>query len=143
MNISTYCHVDQGIKTYDIDKLPNEEACLLVAKECTSNARMERFKSITKGVMAAGVTIAMICVALAVANVATILTAIALMPLQVVPPLFIFAVILGGAGSGLAFGYFSIKATGKAIFDQAVVNWQKGDHYFVQASAANLRKAAL
>lgn len=143
MNISSYYHIDQGVKNYDIDSLPNDGTCDVVAQECVSDARMERLKSVTTGLMAAGTTLALLCVAYAVGKVSALLVGIAFLPLMIIPPLYALLMLVGGIGAGIAFAKVTIKPSGMKFMDQAKAHWNNANFYSEQATAARFRQAAL
>lgn len=116
---------------------------LEVAKQCTSDARMERLKSIVKGGVGGGSALALGAVAYLALKVSTYAVAIFIFPLAIIPPLYGLVTTLAGVGVGGSILYLATKKYSKPFFEQAKEHWNYADHLFAEAHSAKLKAPGL
>jgi len=114
-----------------------------VAKQCASDARMERLKAITKGGVAGGSALALGALAYLALKVSTYAVAIFVFPLAIIPPLYGLVTTLAGVAAGTSILYLSTKKYSKPFFEQAKEHWNYADHLFAQAHSAKLKAPGL
>ena len=137
-----YFSESNGLRTYHTATLPNKETCRVVQKECIWEARKLRVACIGKGVLAAGISLALLTISYGVGAIAAVLIGAAAFPLVTIPPLYNSLVVIGGVGSALGFAYLTIRATGCNLLKEAKAHWAKADHYYTQAHLSALRQTS-
>ena len=144
-NISDYCSKDPitGWPIYEVNDIKNEKICQFIANKCTSEARYERLKYVAKYTMAIGTSLFLAAIAYAVGKVSALVIGIALTPLASIPPLYILTIALGGIGSGITFGYYTISKIWNNLTREAKENWELANHLYAQAEKAEFHIAQL
>jgi hypothetical protein len=124
----------------------NPEECGLVADQCYSDARWERFKSVMA--VAGGLAASFLMAALAGAALDFALAVIlaTILPYVSVITVFLVVSVVTMTASSMIIGYLSVANILKAwknIFAPAAINcWNHANQLIEQARAAELRQAA-
>lgn len=134
---------ETGYRTYDIVRLSSKKECKVVDQVCTNDARMERFKALTKGIVAVGSAALLLDLAAKVAFIAAFIIGVVVtttFPLSLFPAAIHGLVMVGsGIAAGGAFAYYTIKNTSHVFWQSAQKNWEYSDHLYQQAADARMR----
>lgn len=133
---------EQGWTEYKIQEM-NLKQTEEIEKKCSSEAFWARAKSIGMGAIAILGTLALALVSFKVAEVAALIFGLVLLPLIIVPPLYLSLVIILAVGAAGAFGFFSIRAVWEKVMGSAINLWKEANHYQTQTDLCQDRKIAL
>ncbi len=144
-NLSNFYTKDSTTGWFSVNEsaLKYKGQALEVAKQCTSDARMERLKSLVQGGLAGGSALGLGALAYLALKISTYAVAIFVFPLAIIPPLYGLVTTLAGVGVGVSILYLATKKYSIPFFEQAKNHWNYADHLFAQAHSAKLKAPGL
>jgi len=103
------------------------------AQNLISAAREARLKAVANGAMAVGVGLAVTAVAYAVYLVATVIIKALILPLAIIPPLWLLIGNAGGLTVAGLVGVVAAKKYGKEFFENAKEHWNHANELYAKA----------
>lgn len=140
-DLSKFYTIDDKTGWYSVDfeNIKYKDQAIEIATQCTSDARMERFKAFSTAVMGVGVVLLLSEVSTIAFKIGALSLGIFALPLIIVPPLYGLVTFLGGLGAGGAFLYFTFNKFCIQFFQQAQEHWNYGNHLYAEALRARLQ----
>ncbi|NGX27625.1 MAG: hypothetical protein K940chlam6_01563 [Chlamydiae bacterium] len=143
--VKDYYNKDPNTRWYSVNfkKIDYKDQALEVANQCTSDARMERLKALSKVIMGGGVALLLTGASIIAYKIATMAIGIFVFPLMILPPLYGLVTALGGLGVGGAVFYFTTAKYSEEFFNQAKEHWNYANHLYSQAHLARIKAPEL
>ena len=143
--VKDYYNKDEstGWHSVNFDKIQHKDQALEVASQCTSDARMERLKALSKAIMGGGAILLLTGVSSIAYKITTMTIGILAFPLIIIPPLYGLVTALGGFVVGGVVFYFTTAKYSEEFFNQTKEHWNYANHLYSQAHLARINAPRL
>lgn len=134
---------DRVFSSFDVEKFSSVDQCDKEIRTCRSKKKHEQLKAVGKGAIAVIATAFLLSASFTIMKFATYIFGFVLLPLIVIPPLYMTLVPLGGAAAGAYFGMKTIPPIWNELMAPAKEHWHLASHLGKEITKIEERKIFL